>query len=35
MDPTLDDVHGALRLGFLHYNTADDVDRALDALARA
>jgi len=35
MDPNLDDAQGALRLGFLHYNTAADVDRALGALARA
>lgn len=35
MDPRLDDAAGCLRVGFLHYNTADDVDRALDALARA
>ena len=28
----LDD--GAVRVGFVHYNTADEVDRLLDALAR-
>jgi selenocysteine lyase/cysteine desulfurase len=28
----LDDVNGATRLGFLHYNTADEVERVLQAL---
>ncbi len=30
----LDDVRGATRIGFLHYNTADEVDRVLEALER-
>lgn len=30
----LSDDGGAVRIGFLHYNTADEVDRCLDALGR-
>ena len=28
------DVGGVLRLGLVHYNTADEVDRTLESLAR-
>ena len=30
----LEESGGAVRAGFVHYNTADEVDRVLDALAR-
>jgi selenocysteine lyase/cysteine desulfurase len=30
----LEDDGGAVRVGFVHYNTADEVDRLLDELAR-
>lgn len=31
----LSDVDGVVRMGFVHYHTPEDVDRAVDALARA
>ena len=30
----LEDDGGAVRVGFVHYNTVDEVDRLLDELAR-
>ncbi|MGO9822737.1 MAG: cysteine desulfurase-like protein, partial [Solirubrobacteraceae bacterium] len=27
--------HDAIRIGFIHYNTADEVDRLLEGLSRA